>query len=156
MNKILIIVTLLFIAYNGYTQHCRYDGSAFIMLDVKSEKPVSIKNIYLLDYSGAIHMHNTYYGDSVVTDSSIFWKNPVKQPTNDDVDKREYFRFAKDYHVVHFGHGDGPFKVMVEFVSGKKVQTKVFEVPREHVHVLCTTNSALWKGEKDPLTITIK
>ncbi len=159
--KYLIVFFVLFFILTGSSvaQHCQWDGSAFIMLSIKQEKPVTIQNIYLLDYSGAIFMNKTYYTDSVSLDSAIFWKNPAQDKAYNSREKRaQRFSFAKDYYVLPFGfrNDQPPYKILVEYNTGKKIQTKEFEVPKDKIYHLCTTHKELWSGDKEPLLLVIK
>src|ERR1700730_5533917 len=99
-KKYFLFVLLNLVVLCSYAQHCPWDGSSMIMLDIKKNPDQKIKKIYLLDSAGAVVMNKHYLGNKVEIDSALFWKNPPGA-NKDPASKRtgRYFSFAKDYHI---------------------------------------------------------
>lgn len=141
-------------------QHCPWDGSSFLMINLKEQDPVKVKKIYLLDSSGTIVINKTYYGlDRVEEDTAQFWRNPLEKDANKDGKRHsQYFSFAKNYYVMSFSWGSHPrpYSLLIQYLSGKDdLQIKI-PVSDDDVHALCTSNRELWEGKSKPLEVVIK
>ena len=149
----LIIISFLY----SFAQHCPWDGSSFLMLDVKADRPVQVQKIYLLDSSGTIVINTYYFGhDSLRKDTAVFWKNPDEKNANINYNYRmQRFPFAKDYYVRPFSWGSHPrpYSILMYYTSGKESYQKRIPVTDEDVHVLCTSNKELWGGKMKPLVV---
>ena len=154
----MLFIFLAFVMIDGWAQHCPWDGSSFIMLDIKDPKPIQIQKIYLLDSKKNIVINNFYYGDSVVHDTADFWKNPPEQvetlPYKRD---GQYFRFAKDYQVLEFGWKEesSPYRVLIIYNSDNKILRKEISIPKNEIHQLCTHNVELWSGKISPMAVSL-
>src|SRR6185295_9990214 len=87
----------------SFAQHCPWDGSSFIMLNIKVNPSAKLQKIYLLDSGGKKVISKHYFGDKVEEDTALFWKNPPKDAMeNPSKYHKQYFSFAKNYRVLEF------------------------------------------------------
>jgi len=158
IKRFLLLILLAFVFTDGWSQHCPWDGSSFIMLDIKNAKPLQVQKIYLLDSKKNIVITNFYYGDSVVHDTADFWKNPPQQVETRPYSRDgQYFRFAKDYQVLEFGlkEESSPYRVLIVYNSDNKIFRKEISVPKNEIHTLCTHNVELWSGKISPMLVSL-
>jgi hypothetical protein len=157
-KKYLIPAVFIFLSLYSVAQHCQWDGSSFIMLDINGNPSVKVQKIYLLDSTGAIVLSKHYFGNSVKTDIAEFWKNPPKDAMlNPSKYRKQYFSFAKDYYVLEFGQYNPamPYRILIQYSSGHKTLRKVIPVSKQGVHVLCTLNKNLWSGKEKPIAVIL-
>ena len=158
VKRSLLFISLAFVVIDGWSQHCPWDGSSFIMLDIKNAKSLQVQKIYLLDARKNIVITNFYYGDSVVHDTADFWKNPPQQVETQPYSRDgQYFRFAKDYQVLEFGWKEesSPYRVLIIYNSDNKIFRKEISVPKNQIHILCTHNVDLWSGKISPMAVSL-
>jgi hypothetical protein len=142
----------------SFAQHCAWDGSSMVMLDIKKTPDQKIKKIYLLDSAGAVVMNKHYYGDKVEMDSARFWKNPPGVPKNAGTKRTgSYFSFAKDYEILELGGHDQPlpYSVLIIYTSGGTAMRKDIPLLSNHIHQLCTLNKELWSGNVKPMSVIL-
>ncbi len=156
-KKYFIIGLLNLVAFYSFAQHCPWDGSSFIMIDVKSSPPVKLQKIYLLDSTGAKVLSRHYFGDKVEVDTAQFWKNPSATMQDPTKYNKQYFSFAKNYQVLEFGqYKPGmAYRILVLYSSGNKMVRKEIPVSKQAVHMLCTLNKPLWGGKEKPIAILL-
>src|SRR5687767_12008125 len=160
MVNFFLLTALIIISFLGsFAQHCPWDGSSFLMLDVKSDRPVQVQKIYLLDSSGSIVINTYYFGhDSLRKDTAVFWKNPDEKNAINYNYEMQRFPFAKDYYVRPFSWGSHPrpYSILIYYTSGKDSFQKRILVPADDVHVLCTSNKELWDGKIKPMEASLE
>lgn len=157
-KKYFLSACLGFMTLNLLAQHCAWDGSSMIMLNIKSNPSVMIQKIYLLDSTGAVVINKHYYGAKVEEDSAIFRRNPPRDNNNEPYRREnQYFSFAKDYLVLELGGHDQPlpYHLLIVYISGHKLLRKEVPLPDEQIHQLCTLNKKLWSGKEKPVTVTL-
>lgn len=161
MVKKYLLTSLFIIPFLGSSaQHCPWDGSSLLMIDVKSGRPLAVQKIYLLDSAGTIVI-NTYYfaHDSLRKDTAVFWKNPDEKNTSLNYHyELQRFPFAKDYYVRPFSWGSHPrpYSILINYISGKEIFQKRIQVSDRDVHVLCTSNKELWGGKVKAMEATLE
>lgn len=160
IKKYLLSGLAIILFLGSFAQHCPWDGSSFLMLEVKEGKDIKVQKIYLLDSAGVIVINTYYFGhDSVRKDTVLFWKNPDEKNANINYNyEMQRFSFAKDYYVRPFSWGSHtrPYSILIYYTSGKDSFQKRIPVSDEDVHVLCTSNKELWGGKEMPMVIEIK
>jgi hypothetical protein len=157
-KKYLLLLLFSLAVVFSFGQHCPWDGSSFIMLDIKNNPSIQLQKIYLLDSVSRIVTSKHYFGNRVEEDTVRFWKNPpgdaMRNPAGYD---KQYFSFAKDYQVVEFGqYKQGmAYRVLVIYSFGDKMLRKEISLPKNAVHQLCTLNKNLWGGNEKPVEFTL-
>ena len=157
-KKYLILKLFFFVSFYAVAQHCPWDGSSFIMLDVKESPTVKIQKIYLLDSTGAIVLSKHYNGNKERTDTARFWKNPpVDAMKNPSKYNKPYFSFAKNYYVLEFGQYNlgMNYRILILYSSGHKTLRKEIPLLRGRIHALCTLNKDLWSGKEKPISVIL-
>ncbi len=156
-RRLIFIPVFLTLSLISFSQHCPWDGTGLIMLDVKTPGNLSIEKISLLDSSHTLVIRKIYYSDSIHAEEAIFWKNPPPGTTNGSWTRDGYhFSFAKDYQIVEFGGMQNPpYRVLIRYKLGSEIVEKEFTLPRDAIHALCTLNTELWGGKLKPVTITL-
>lgn len=153
---ICILLTLLTGA--AFSQHCRWDGTSMIMLDISKSPSIQVRDIYLLDSAGAVVINKHLVGGKSETDTAKFWKNPAR-PTQESGSNvyGQYFPFAKEYMIVAFGGTSQPkpFRVVINYRAGGTNFKKDLPLLNNHIHSLCTNNEELWKGHAKPMSVLL-
>jgi hypothetical protein len=151
-------VLLSFITTSLLAQHCPWDGSSMIMVDIKKNPSVQIQKIYLLDSTGKVVISKHYYGAEVQEDSAIFRRNPSGDNKNEPYRRGDqYFSFAKDYLILELGAHNQPlpYHLLIVFTSGNKLLHKEVPLPDQQIHQLCTLNKKLWSGREKPVSVQL-
>ncbi len=158
MKKYFLCGMLMCLGLIALAQHCRYDGSTMIMLDISKSPNQKINKIYLLDSAGAVVMSKHYTGDQFQLDSAQFWKNPpgeAKEPSKKWL--HQHYPFAKDYDILALGAHDQPlpYRVEILYSSGNNILRKEVPLLNNHIHQLCTNNQELWSGKVKPMSVIL-
>lgn len=158
-KKYFLLFSFVFFVGVSFGQHCRWDGTSMIMLDISKSPSIEVKNIALLDSAGAVVINKHIVGGHVETDTARFWKNPPragKEDTGANV-YGLYFPFAKSYQIVTFGATDQPkpFRVVITYKAGGSTLRKNLPLLNNHIHSLCTTNEDLWNGHVKPMSVLL-
>ncbi|HSU29405.1 MAG TPA: hypothetical protein VLJ68_13550 [Chitinophagaceae bacterium] len=156
-RRLLFISVFIASSLISFSQHCPWDGTSMIMLDVKIPQNVSVEKISLLDSSHSIVIRKIYYSDSIHAEEAIFWKNPPPGTVKGSWTREGYhFSFAKDYQIVEFGGRENPpYRVLIRYKIGNEIMEKEIPLPADAIHGLCTLNTELWGGKVKPVTITL-
>ena len=161
MVKKYLLTSLIIISFLGsFAQHCPWDGSSLLMLDVKSDRNHEIQKIYLLASAGTIVINTYYFGhDSLRKDTAVFWKNPGEKNANINYNyEMQRFPFARDYYIRPFSWGSHPrpYSIVIYLASGKEIFQKRIPVTDKDVHVLCTSNKELWGGKVKAMEVSLE
>src|ERR1700733_2367780 len=156
MLKIIIaFAALTFIAINSYAQHCPWDGTSMITIDVKKTGDEKVQKIYLADSSEHYVMSKHYMADKVEADTARFWKNPSANVKSNSFGPGQRFAFAKDYEILALGGHDQPrpYKVRIIYTEGNQTFEKEVPLLNNNIHLLCTLNKELWSGKVKPMSV---
>jgi hypothetical protein len=157
-GKYFLFVLVNLFAVWSFAQHCAWDGSSMVMLDIKKNSNQKIKKVYLLDSAGAVVMNKHYFGEKVEMDSARFWKNPPGMPKNTAYKRTGlFFPFAKDYEILELGGHDQPlpYSVLIIYTSDGTTMRKDIPLLSNHIHQLCTLNKELWSGNVKPMSVIL-
>jgi hypothetical protein len=158
VKKYCIFILLNLTSLYSFSQHCPWDGSSIIMLDIKSNPSIKVQKIYLIDSAGKKVISKHYFGDKAEKITAEFWKNPpadaMQNPSKYD---KQYFSFAKDYYVLEFGqYNQGmAYRILILYSSGNKMLGKEIPLSKQAIHMLCTLNKNLWSGKEKPIAVIL-
>ncbi|HKB43062.1 MAG TPA: hypothetical protein VKC90_01690 [Chitinophagaceae bacterium] len=158
MKKYCIFILLNLVSLYSFSQHCRWDGSSFIMVDIKSNPSVKVQKIYLIDSAGKKVISKHYFGNKSEKITAEFWKNPPADAVqNPSKYNKQYFPFAKNYYVLEFGQykQEMDYRILILYSSGNKMLRKEIPLSKQAVHMLCTLNKNLWGSKEKPIAVIL-
>lgn len=177
MKKKLIILLISITLYSN-AQHCPYDLSGIIVLNIHSKNSTAIipnLKITLLDSLNNVVMANfwrkeKHKGGNFVKDTLKFWQNPSKTTfggyidnNNPADDTRIRFPFAKENYVLVGGYDFKiqNYKIKIEDVDGRKNQgrfkTTIIRPKQIKVYSLCGKyNLERYPGDFQPTEVILK
>jgi hypothetical protein len=157
-KKYLLLIVCCASSLFSLAQHCPWDGSSIIMLDIKSNSSVSVQKIYLIDSVGNKVTSKRYSDATVKEDTAEFWKNePEVAKKNPGRFDKYYYVFAKNNEVLVFGQYIPMMKysLLVFYRSDNKTMQKTITLSNNDIHGLCTSNKDLWSGEEKPIPLML-
>ena len=158
MKKCCIFILLNPVSLYSFSQHCPWDGSSFIMVDIKGNPSVKVQKIYLIDSAGKKVISKHYFGNKSEKITAEFWKNPPADAVqNLSKYNKQYFSFAKNYYVLEFGQyrQEMGYRILILYSSGNKMLRKEIPLSKQAVHMLCTLNKNLWGGKEKPIAVIL-
>lgn len=153
MRKLLTLFLLAFCNWI-FAQHCPFDGSAIIVLNIHNENSSAIipgLKIYLEDSAGNPYSTYQYKNQKYAKDIALFWQNPDHTTFKGYIDNNNpaepekiRFPFARNNYVLttYDGFPLDQYKIVIEDADAVKnglFETKIITLGKQDVYPLCTT-----------------